>query len=91
MKRATLFMSAAIALLSAQAHANLCDSVRDTTTTAETQRDVGFYQDLFPDPASQGNRRWNEIVVQCNRQRDTKGNEIAKVTASTGSSAARRC
>jgi hypothetical protein len=80
-------MSAAIALLSAQAHANLCDSVRDTTTTAETQRDVGFYQDLFPDSASQGNRRWNEIVVQCNRQRDTKGNEIAKVTASTGSSA----
>jgi len=80
MKKLCLAICTGTLLLSAQAQANLCDSVKDTTTTAETQRDVGFYQELFPDAALQGNRRWNEIVLQCNRQRDTKGNEIGKVT-----------
>ena len=87
MKKLCLAICTGTLLLSAQAQANLCDSVKDTTTTAETQRDVSFYQELFPDAALQGNRRWNEIVLQCNRQRDTKGNEIGKVTADSGTNA----
>ena len=88
MKRATSFIAGAIALLSTSAHANLCDSVKDTTTTAETKRDVGFYEELFsPTVDARGNQRWNEIVVQCNRQRDTKGNEIAMATQSSGANA----
>lgn len=79
-------------LFGAPAWANLCDSVKDTTTTAETQHDVDFYEQLFPDPsgAYHGKRRWNEIVLQCNRQRDTKGNEVAKITATQGTNADRK-
>ena len=81
-----------VSLFCAPARANLCDSVKDTTTTAETQRDVDFYEQLFPDPtgAWRGKRRWNEIVLQCNRQRDTKGGEVAKITATQGTNADRK-
>jgi hypothetical protein len=87
MTKVSLAICAGLVLFSAQAHANLCDSVKDAATTDETKRDVGFYQQLFPDAAYHGNRGWNEMVLQCNRQRDTKGNEIAKVTASASAHA----
>jgi hypothetical protein len=87
MNKLSLLLCAGILTLSAQAHANLCDSVKDTTTTDETKADVNFYEQLFPQADQRGNRRWNEIVLQCNRQRDTKGNEVSKVTASTAASA----
>ena len=85
MRKTLLLILTCILLLSAHAHANLCDSVKDKATTAETKNDVHFYEELFPNPTNRGSRTWNEIVLQCNRQRDTKGNEIAKVTAAAGS------
>jgi hypothetical protein len=87
MNRVGMLLCAYAALTAAPARANLCDSVNDATTTAETKRDVDFYQQLFPDPARWGNRTWDEIVLQCNRQRDTKGKEIAKATATAGTNA----
>ena len=90
MRKVLLLMSTCIALFSAHAHANLCDSVKDRTTTAETKSDVDFYQELFPDPDFHGDLRWNEIVLQCNRQRDTKGNEVGKVTASSADNSEKR-
>lgn len=76
-----------VALAAAPARANLCDSVKDATTTAETKRDVDFFQQLFPRSTYWGDRTWNEIVLQCNRQRDTKGNDVAKITAAPGTNA----
>ncbi len=80
---------AAFALLAVlpPAFANLCKSVRDTRTTAETARDVAFFEEMFPDPTDRGDLSWNKIVVQCNRQRDTKGKEIAAVTQARGANA----
>lgn len=80
------------ALSGAPARADLCNSVQDAATTTETKRDVSFYEQLFPDPTGEyhGNRRWNEIVLQCNRQRDTKGGEVAQITATLGTSADRK-
>ena len=77
------FIGAALVLLSwtTSARADLCDSVKDTVTTADTRNNVSFFLELFPTAEYLGSRTWNEIVLQCNRQRDTKGNEIAKVTA----------
>jgi hypothetical protein len=78
--------------LGAPARADLCDSVKDTTTTTDAKRDVDFYEQLFPDPSGEyrGNRRWNEIVVQCNRQRDINGREVARITATLGTSPDRK-
>jgi hypothetical protein len=86
-RKVLLLILICIVLLSTHTHANLCDSVKDTTTTAETKNDVNFYEELFPNAKFHGNRRWNEIVVQCNRQRDTKGNDVSKATASNGNNA----
>jgi hypothetical protein len=71
-------------------HANLCKSVRDLATTDATARDVAFFEELFPDRADRGDLSWNKIVVQCNRQRDTRGREIAKVTQARGGNAGKR-
>lgn len=91
-KRGAAVTLLGLLLAQAPAWANLCDSVKDTTTTAETQRDVDYYEHLFPDPSGEfrGHRRWNEIVLQCNRQRDTKGTEVAKITATLGTNADRK-
>lgn len=89
-RKVSLLILTCIVLLSTHAHANLCDSVKDATTTAETKNDVNFYEELFSDAEYHGNRRWNEIIVQCNRQRDTQGNEVSKVTASSSDNAEKR-
>ena len=91
MRRALRLLAASIVVLAARtASANLCDNVKDTITTAETRRDVDLYEQLFKDTTHRGNRKWNEILLQCNRKRDTKGNEIGKATAATGDSADKR-
>jgi hypothetical protein len=77
-------------LLAVPAGANLCDGIKDKRTTAETGRDVDFYQQLFPNAKYFGNRQWNEIIVECNRKRDTKGNEVSKATAVSGDNADKR-
>ena len=87
MKSILLFISLGLVLLTTPAHADLCDSVKDKATTNETKRDVNFYEELFPDTGDRGHRMWNEIILQCNRQRDTKGNDVAKITASSGDNA----
>ncbi len=72
--------------------------------TAATQLDVAFYNKLFApadpkDPtnpkklfpiADVGDPTWNAIIVQCNRQRDTKGGQITDVTQSTMDNAGKR-
>ena len=80
-------LSIAGASISPPAKANLCTSVRDKSTTTETRNDVNFFRELFPDSTDRGDDLWNRMVLQCNRQRDTKGREIGKVTASPGNNA----
>jgi hypothetical protein len=70
-----------LALLAPQAQADLCNQVHDKATEDTTKKDVDFYTQLFPDTTLHGNRKWNEIVLECNRKRDTKGKEIADRTA----------
>ena len=70
-----------VLLFASPAYADLCASVQDSVTTAGSKNEVAFYEQLFPDTQYHGNRTWNEMVIQCNRQRDNKGNEVGKVTA----------
>ncbi len=60
------------------ANATLCESVQDGTVGSYARRDVNIYQELFPDTTHRGNRKWNEIVAECNRTRDSKGKEILR-------------
>ncbi|MFY4729296.1 hypothetical protein, partial [Nitrospira sp. BLG_2] len=66
------------------AHADLCNDVIGTVrpVTPEVIAEIAYYPELFPDPASQGSLRWDEIILQCNRQRDSKGREVARVLGS---------
>ena len=84
MKNPSITLGVLLLVCSGATHADLCVSVQDTETKGETLLDVNFYEEMFPSLGERGNRTWNRIVLQCNRQRDTKGNEVAKVTA-TGS------
>ncbi|HJU03735.1 MAG TPA: hypothetical protein VJ692_01185 [Nitrospiraceae bacterium] len=54
---------------------------------AGIENDLKFYEELFPDVTYQGDRRWNGIILQCNRQRDAKGNEILRATGTDGGNA----
>ena len=84
------FAATCAVLAAAPARADLCDNVKNAEAKDikdETKRDVDFFERLFPDKTYRGNRRWNEIVLQCNRKRDTKGNAVAKATAAIGSNA----
>lgn len=87
MKSIWPLMFLGLVLLATPVYADLCDSVKDKTTTRETKSDVDFYEELFPSTDDRGNRMWNEIILQCNRQRDTKGNDVAKIMAGSGNTA----
>ena len=67
--------------LSTGVNAELCDDVTNVVRPLVTEavNDVNFYEQIFPDTTLQGDRRYNEIVLQCNRKRDSKGNEITRV------------
>jgi hypothetical protein len=69
--------------MTAAARADLCNSVqggKGTSPTQATGLEMSLYHDLFPLVGTQGNDTWNQVIVQCNRQRDNKGNEVATVT-----------
>lgn len=63
------------------AYAELCDGVTQTVRplVPAVVKEVDFYEQLFTDTTLRGDRRWNEIVLECNRRRDSKGNEVAKL------------
>ncbi|MGD9885570.1 MAG: hypothetical protein AB7U95_36265, partial [Reyranella sp.] len=92
MRRILQSLCVGLALVAAPAHADLCNSVQGgagASPTAATLRDVAFYKTLFPS-SEWGNQTWNAMVLQCNRQRDTKGNEVTDVTQSTAGNAGKR-
>lgn len=66
-------------MLLQSASANLCKKVRDTNTENKTKTEVNYYQSLFNETSYRGTRTWNEIVLECNRKRDTKGDKIQKI------------
>lgn len=78
LRSAVLFLC--VAAVVPRVSANLCQPVRDTFAGAQAQRDLTFYEEIFPLVDYQGNRNWNAIVLECNRQRDTKGREVEKST-----------
>jgi hypothetical protein len=78
-----VFVFANITWVIMPAHADLCNSVqggKNTSPLPVTGLEMSLYHDLFPNVATQGNDTWNQVIVQCNRQRDNKGNEVAAVT-----------
>lgn len=90
MRRTFSWLAAGAMLIAGTAQANLCNEVKDGTASAESGRDVDFYQQLFPDTAYHGNRKWNKIVIECNRKRDNKGKDIAEVTQDSGDNSGKR-
>ena len=85
-----LVVCASVGTLVEPARADLCASVQGgKEPTADSQQDVDFYTQLFP-VGQRGSRYWNQVITQCNRQRDSLGNEVAKVTQVTGGSAEKR-
>ncbi len=91
----SLCACAGLALAVAPAHADLCDSVAGgagASPTPATVLDEAFYEQLFSSFPSNliGNKTWDAIVLQCNRQRDTKGDDVAAVTQSTMGNAGKR-
>lgn len=66
------------------AHADLCNDAIGTVrpVTPEVIAEIAYYPELFPDTALQGSLRWDEIILQCNRQRDSKGREVARALGS---------
>ncbi|MEQ1845632.1 MAG: hypothetical protein ABL983_08650, partial [Nitrospira sp.] len=62
MKSIWPLMFLGLVLLATPVYADLCDSVKDKTTTRETKSDVDFYEELFPSTDDRGNRMWNEII-----------------------------
>lgn len=66
------------------AHADLCNDAIGTVrpVTPEVTAEIVYYPELFPDTTLQGSLRWDEIILQCNRQRDSKGREVARALGS---------
>ena len=62
-------------------HADLCNDALGTVrpVTPEVVAESAFYPEVFPDTALQGSLQWDEIILQCNRQRDTKGREVGQI------------
>jgi len=59
---------------------NMCKDVYDKKTTDDTKTDVDYYENIFAgETLYHGNRGWNELVLECNRKRDTKGDELVKI------------
>jgi hypothetical protein len=91
--RAMLLAAAVHGWTAAPARADLCDSVQGgagTTPSQATQRDVSLFGTVFRDTTLAGDGTWNQVVVQCNRQRDSKGNEVAAITQSTSDNAGKK-
>ncbi len=59
--------------------ANLCDPVKDLSTIQETKDEIEFYKELFPNADYHGSQDYNGFVLECNRRRDNKGDEVRKM------------
>lgn len=98
MKRILAILVACAALISTTpVRADLCDSVQGgagASPTPATLLDIKVFKKLASDagfPADLiGDETWDAIVLQCNRQRDTKGGEIIDSTQSTADNAGKR-
>lgn len=79
-------------LMEPPVHADLCNDALGTVrpVTPELVAESAYYPELFPDTALQGNLRWDAIILQCNRQRDSKSREIAKALGSERDTAEKR-
>ncbi len=72
-------------LITSTAQADLCTKVRDLSTTQETKDQIDFYENkIMKETEYYGNRTWNEIILECNRKRDTKGKEITNALSNPG-------
>ena len=71
-------------LIEPPVHADLCNDALGTVrpVTPEVVAESAYYPELFPDTELQGSLRWDGIILQCNRQRDSKGREVARALGS---------
>ncbi len=61
------------------ASATLCFAVRNSKVATPAKDEVTFYETLFADNETRGSATWNEGIVECNRKRDTKGDELSEI------------
>ena len=66
-------------LLTNTAQANLCKSVHDQETDADTRTDNRYYQQFFTDTAYRGDPEYNKMILECNRKRDVKGKKMVNI------------
>lgn len=59
--------------------ANLCSKVTDLKSIPETHEEIKFYQTLFPNADYHGSLEYDGFVLECNRRRDNKGDEVRKM------------
>lgn len=88
-----LLVVAVTAWITSPARADLCQSVQGgahTKPSPVTLMEMSLYNDLFPDTATQGNLTWDQVIVQCNRQRDNRGPEVALVTETVTDNAGKK-
>jgi hypothetical protein len=80
----TIMVLLGLLAIGSPVHADLCNDVLGTVrpVTPEVIAEIAYYPELFPDPDLQGSLRWDEIILQCNRQRDSKGREVARALGS---------
>jgi hypothetical protein len=62
-----------------EASANLCGKVTDLSTIQETKDEIKLYKELFPNADYHGSHVYNGFVLECNRRRDNKGDEVRKM------------
>jgi hypothetical protein len=74
-----LLMLNILFLLNGNVRADLCDKVKDLEISQDTKKDVNYFEKIFPDKSFWGTRTWNEVIVECNRKRDTNGNQLTKI------------
>ena len=59
--------------------ANLCGKVTDEDTIQATKDEIDLYQTLFTNADFHGSLDYNGFVLECNRRRDNKGDEVRKM------------
>ena len=61
------------------AHAGICNASRDLEPDDDSKVEERHHRDVFTKRAYFGNRAYNQLLIQCNRKRDSNGKEVQKV------------
>jgi hypothetical protein len=81
MKNTVAAVAALLFLYAVGVRAEMCERVvHDKPMSEGAVRETDYFQLLFPNSIRQGDRTWNEMLLECNRARDSNGNRIKSAT-----------